>query len=112
MYEGNQKSTLGKYFEIAGEAGATAGDTHIVVKGDVTKVKYIGMKMTAGEVIVEGSTDMYVGAWMQAVRSTSRAMSRHLPATGMKGGELIIDGNAGNYLGCCIPWRLAWHAGR
>ena len=42
-------TTLGKYFEVSGDAGATAADTKIIVKGDVKKVKYLGFKMTAGE---------------------------------------------------------------
>ena len=49
VHEGNTTSTLGKYFEVSGNAGATAADTKIIVKGDVKKVKYIGFKMTAGE---------------------------------------------------------------
>ena len=32
----------------------TAADTKILVKGDVKKVKYIGFKMSAGELTVEG----------------------------------------------------------
>ena len=38
----------------AGNAGATAADTKIVVKGDVKKVKYLGFKMSAGEMVIEG----------------------------------------------------------
>jgi len=47
-YEGREQTTLGKYFEITGEGGANAAETRIVVKGDVSRVKYIGMKMSAG----------------------------------------------------------------
>ena len=54
-------STLGKYFEVSGNAGATAADTKIIVKGDVKKVKYLGFKMSAGELVVEGSMDQYAG---------------------------------------------------
>ena len=49
VHEGNTTSNLGKYFEVKGDAGATAADTKIVVKGDVKKVKYLGFKMTAGD---------------------------------------------------------------
>lgn len=64
-FEGREQTSLGKYFEVSGNGGATAADTRIVVKGDVSRVKYIGMKMTAGEVVIENSPDMYTGAWMQ-----------------------------------------------
>jgi formylmethanofuran dehydrogenase subunit C len=107
VYEGNTTSTLGKYFEVAGNAGATAADTRIVVKGDVKKVKYLGMKMSAGELVVEGSTDLYAGAWMSGGKMLVKGNVEAFAATGMKGGELIIEGNAGNYLGSAYrgDWR-------
>ena len=107
VYEGNTKSTLGKYFEVSGNAGATAAETKIVVRGDVKRVKYLGMKMSAGEVVVEGSTDLYAGAWMSGGKMTVRGDIQAFAATGMKGGELIIEGNAGNYLGAAYrgDWR-------
>ncbi|MCU0630105.1 MAG: formylmethanofuran dehydrogenase subunit C [Methanoregulaceae archaeon] len=107
VYEGNTKSTLGKYFEVSGNAGATAAETKIVVKGDVKRVKYLGMKMSAGEVVVEGSTDLYAGAWMSGGKMTVKGDIQAFAATGMKGGELIIEGNAGNYLGAAYrgDWR-------
>jgi formylmethanofuran dehydrogenase subunit C len=107
VYEGNTTYTLGKYFEITGNAGATAADTKVIVKGDVTKVKYIGMKMSAGELVIESSTDLYVGAWMTGGKLHAKGDVKAFAATGMKGGELIIDGNAGNYLGAAYrgDWR-------
>ena len=107
VYEGNTTSPLGNYFEVSGNAGATAADTKIVVKGDVKKVKYLGMKMSAGELIVEGSTDQYAGAWMSGGKMLVKGNVEAFAATGMKGGELIIEGNAGNYLGAAYrgDWR-------
>jgi formylmethanofuran dehydrogenase subunit C len=35
VHEGNTTSTLGKYFDVSGDAGATAADTIVVVRGDV-----------------------------------------------------------------------------
>jgi len=107
VYEGNTTSTLGKYFEVSGNAGATAADTRIVVKGDVKKVKYLGMKMSAGELVVEGSTDLYAGAWMSGGKMLVKGNVEAFAATRMTGGELIIEGNAGNYLGSAYrgDWR-------
>ena len=107
VYEGNTTSTLGKYFEVAGNAGATAADTKIVVKGDVKKVKYLGFKISAGEMVIEGSTDLYAGAWMTGGKILAKGNVEAFAATGMKGGELIIEGNAGNYLGAAYrgDWR-------
>ncbi|MDP2797258.1 MAG: formylmethanofuran dehydrogenase subunit C [Methanoregula sp.] len=107
VHEGNTTSTLGKYFEVSGNAGATATDTKIIVKGDVKKVKYLGMKMSAGEMVIESSTDQYVGAWMSGGKLLARGNIEAFAATAMKGGELIVEGNAGNYLGAAYrgDWR-------
>lgn len=107
VFEGNNPSTLGKYFEISGSAGATAADTKIVIKGDVSKVKYIGFKMTGGEVVIEKSADQYVGAWMKGGRLTAKGDVTAFAGTAMKGGEMVIEGSAGNYLGAAYrgDWR-------
>jgi formylmethanofuran dehydrogenase subunit C len=106
-FEGNVPTTLGKYFEISGTAGATAADTKIVVKGDVKKVKYLGFKMSAGELVIEGSTDLYVGAWMTGGKILAKGDVAAFAGLAMKGGELTIEGNAGNYLGAAYrgDWR-------
>ena len=100
-------STLGKYFEVSGNAGATAADTKIIVKGDVKKVKYLGFKMSAGELVVEGSMDQYAGGWMTGGKMLVKGNVDAFAATAMKGGELTIEGNAGNYLGAAYrgDWR-------
>jgi formylmethanofuran dehydrogenase subunit C len=107
VHEGNTTSTLGKYFEVSGSAGATAADTKILVKGDVKKVKYLGFKMSAGELVIEGSTDQYVGAWMKGGKLLAKGDVGAFAATAMKGGEMVIEGNAGNYLGAAYrgDWR-------
>jgi formylmethanofuran dehydrogenase subunit C len=107
VYEGNSPSTLGKYFDVSGDAGVTAADTKIIVKGDVSRVKYIGFKMSAGEVVIEKSADQYVGAWMKGGKLTAKGDVAAFAGTAMKGGELIIEGNAGNYLGAAYrgDWR-------
>lgn len=107
VHEGNMTSTLGKYFEVSGNAGATAADTKILVKGDVKKVKYLGFKMTAGELVIEGSTDLYVGAWMKGGKILAKGDVAAFAGLAMKGGEITIEGNAGNYLGAAYrgDWR-------
>jgi formylmethanofuran dehydrogenase subunit C len=107
VHEGNETSALGKYFDVGGNAGATAADTKIIVKGDVKKVKYLGFKMSAGELVVEGSTDQYAGGWMKGGKMLVKGNVDAFAGTAMKGGELTIEGNAGNYLGAAYrgDWR-------
>jgi formylmethanofuran dehydrogenase subunit C len=107
VHEGNITKKLSDYFTVSGDAGATPADTRIVVKGDVSKVKFLGFKMSAGELTIEGKADQYVGAWMKGGKLLAKGDVGAFAATAMKGGELTIEGNAGNYLGAAYrgDWR-------
>jgi formylmethanofuran dehydrogenase subunit C len=107
VYEGNTTHPLGKFFEVSGSSGPTAAETKIVFKGDSSRLKYIGMRMTAGEIVVEGNADMYAGGWMEGGKIQVKGNVDAFAGTGMKGGELLIEGNAGNYLGSAYrgDWR-------
>ncbi|MHC1626780.1 MAG: formylmethanofuran dehydrogenase subunit C [Methanoculleaceae archaeon] len=107
VYQGNQKLTISDWFDVTGAAGATAEDTKIIVKGDTTRVKWLGSRMTAGEVLVEGNLDMYAGAFMAGGVMTVRGNVDAFAGIGMTGGNLVIEGNAGNYLGSAYrgDWR-------
>nr|WP_320161844.1 formylmethanofuran dehydrogenase subunit C [uncultured Methanoregula sp.] len=106
-YQGKEISTLGEYFTVAGEAGATAADTKIVINGDCSKMKYIGAKMSAGEMVVNSACDMYTGSWMTGGKLYVKGDVHSFCGLAMAGGEFIIDGNAGNYLGAAYrgDWR-------
>jgi len=107
VHEGNTTSALGKYFDVSGNAGATAADTKIIVKGDVKKVKYLGFKMSAGELVIESTADQYVGAWMKGGKILAKGDVAAFAGLAMKNGEITIEGNAGNYLGAAYrgDWR-------
>lgn len=107
VYEGNTTHKLGAFFDAKGAPGKTAAETKILIKGDVTRHKYIGMRMTAGEIEIEGSADQYLGAWMQGGRIQVKGNVEAFAGIGMRGGEILIEGNAGNYLGAAYrgDWR-------
>lgn len=108
IYEGNRTYKLGEYFEVTGKPGETAADTKIEVRGEsLGRVKWIGSRMTGGEVIIFGDSDMYTGAFMEGGRIEVKGNVGHFTALGMKNGEMIIEGNAGNYLGAAYrgDWR-------
>ena len=110
-YQGKEDTTLGEYFTIAGEAGATAAETQIILKGDCSKMKYIGIKMTAGEVIVNSSTDMYTGGWMKGGKLVVKGDVHSFCGLGMEGGEFLIEGNRRQLPWRFLPWGLAGDAG-
>jgi formylmethanofuran dehydrogenase subunit C len=106
-HEGKIHVTLGDFFAVSGEAGATAADTDIVIAGDVSRVKYIGSKMTAGTVTVNGNTDMYTGGWMKGGKIHVTGNVDSFCGIQMEGGELLVDGDAKNHVGCAYrgDWR-------
>jgi formylmethanofuran dehydrogenase subunit C len=106
-YQGKEDTTLGEYFSIAGDAGASAAETQIIINGDCSKMKYIGAKMSAGEMIVNSDTDMYTGGWMTGGKLVVKGNVHSFCGLGMEGGEFIIEGDAGNYLAASYrgDWR-------
>ena len=96
IYIGKTTETVGDYFAVDGNAGATAAETKLVIKGDTSRVKYIGSKMTAGEVVINGNADMYVGNFMSGGKITAKGNIGHFAATSMSGGEITVLGNVGS----------------
>jgi formylmethanofuran dehydrogenase subunit C len=107
VHMGNVTVRLGDFFTVEGKGGATAADTKIIIAGDASRIKYIGMKMTAGEIEVQGNTDMYTGAWMAGGKIVVKGNTDSFAGIAMTGGELQIDGNAKNYIGAAYrgDWR-------
>lgn len=107
VFQGKETSKVGDFFTVTGEAGATAAETKIVVNGNCMKMKYLGAKMTAGEMVVNSDCDMYTGSWMKGGKLTVNGNVHSFCGLAMAGGEFTINGNAGNYLGAAYrgDWR-------
>lgn len=126
---GNSRFPITDYFDITveGEAESPA-EVKMILNGDCGRVKYIGCKMSAGEVVVNGNADLHVGAEMSggvvtvfgdveahAGREMSGGKLEIMGNTkeftgasyigewrGMTGGEIIVHGNAGKQCGECL----------
>jgi formylmethanofuran dehydrogenase subunit C len=107
VLEGNTKWTLGRFFHVAGKVANSAEDQGIIIAGDVPRVKYIGSKMTAGAVLCKGDVDMYCGAWMKGGRIRVKGDADAFCAIQMEGGDILFEGDVGNYLGASYrgDWR-------
>lgn len=75
VVHGNQSAELGEFFRVSGAAGP---EVHLT--GDLSRIKYIGMGMSSGRIVVHGSAGMHLGA-------------------GMSGGEIVVEGDAGDWVG-------------
>ncbi len=105
--EGKTYVEIGDYFDVTGTSGATAAETDILIDGDCSRVKYIGNKMTAGSITINGNADMYVGGWMKGGSIHVKGNVDSFCGIAMEGGDIQIDGNAQNYVGCAYrgDWR-------
>ena len=126
---GNSRFPITDFFDITVEGEAEGpNEVKMIFNGDLNRVKYIGCKMSAGEIICNSSVDLHVGAEMSggsilvngdAAAHAGREMSGgYLEITGntkeftgasyigewrgMTGGEIVVGGNAGKQCGECL----------
>ncbi|WP_305064489.1 formylmethanofuran dehydrogenase subunit C [Methanococcoides sp.] len=106
VWQGPEQFPLSAFFNVEGEAGASAEETSIVIKGDTSRVKRIGEKMTAGKITVEGSVSMHVGSQMEGGQLLVKGDADSWAGMELKGGLLHITGNAMDHVGCA--YRGKW----
>lgn len=105
---GNSRFTLSDYFDIKVEGDAESPqDVKLILDGDMGRVKYIGLGMTAGEIIVNGDADLHAGAEMEGGSITINGNAESYAGREMKGGSLTIKGDTKEYCGTSYigEWR-------
>ena len=94
VYHGKRHLRLDDFFTIEGEPGEA-----IDVRGDTTRVKWIGKSMTRGTIRVNGNVGMHLGAYMTGGRIDVTGNAADWVGGEMSGGTIHIRGNAGGQLG-------------
>lgn len=105
---GNTKFPLTDYFDIEVEGTAEEpSEVKMILEGDMGRVKYIGCKMGAGEITVNGDADLHCGAEMTGGKITVNGNAESYAGREMKGGELEITGSTREFCGCSYigDWR-------
>src|SRR4051812_37312243 len=75
VYLGKHTRRVEDFFTVEGEPGDA-----LELRGDLTRVKWLGKAMTRGKLTVTGNAGMHLGS-------------------GMKGGTIEVTGNAGDWIG-------------
>ncbi len=75
LFLGKRQCRLDDFFEVEG-----ADTDHLEIRGDASKIKWIGRGMTRGRIVIHGNAGMHLGAYM-------------------KGGAIDVHGNASDWLG-------------
>lgn len=94
VHLGKRKLRLDAFFDIEGSGGE-----EIEIRGDLTKVKWIGRGMTRGRVRLIGNVGMHLGAYMSGGNIEVTGNAADWVGGEMKGGRIHIRGNAGGQVG-------------
>jgi formylmethanofuran dehydrogenase subunit C len=89
--------------QAPGSAGASpshsAPSHHLILRGDLRRVKWIGRAMSRGKMTVEGSVGMHLGAYMAGGEIDVRGDAGDWIGAEMTGGLIRVSGNAGGQIG-------------
>ena len=105
---GNSRFPITDFFDITVEGTADSpAEVKMIFNGDCGRVKYIGNKMSAGEIIVNGDADLHVGAEMSGGAITVHGNCEAHAGREMTGGTLEIFGNTKEFTGASYigEWR-------
>jgi formylmethanofuran dehydrogenase subunit C len=106
IFYGNAPAKLGEFFDVSGGKVDDPRDLRIVIEKGIPYTKRVGQETEAGEILIRGDVDLYVGARMKGGKITVEGNVGSFAGQQMKGGELHIQGNAGDYLGA--SYRGDW----
>jgi formylmethanofuran dehydrogenase subunit C len=101
VYHGKRQLPLGEFFDVDGERG-----NDLVIKGDLTKVRWIGRAMSKGTIAIDGSVGMHLGAYMSGGKIEVRGNAGDWIGAEMKGGIIRVHGNAGGQVGAAYRGSL------
>jgi formylmethanofuran dehydrogenase subunit C len=102
VYHGKRQVPLEEFFDVDGERS-----DHLIIHGDLKKVRLIGRAMSRGTVTVHGSVGMHLGALMTGGRIEVHGDASDWIGAEMKNGFIHVHGNAGGQIGAAYRGALA-----
>jgi len=106
VYVGKRTLRLDALFTIEGEPG-----DDIELRGDLTKVKWVGRGMTRGRIRVVGNVGMHLGAYMTGGRIEVSGNAGDWVGGEMSGGTIHVRGNVGGQVGAAYRGSLSGMSG-
>ena len=95
MFEGNVKSRLADFFAVSGDAADGIHEW----SGDLAGVHWIGAKMQAGKIVVEGNAGRHLGSELGGGEIQVLGDAGDWVGAEMHGGLIHVRGNAGDLVG-------------
>src|SRR5262245_34497928 len=94
LHLGKRTLRLDEVFDVEGSGG-----DDLEIRGDLTKVKWIGKGMTRGKITVHGNVGMHLGAHMKGGTIEVHGNAGDWVGGEMTGGLIHVRGNAGGQIG-------------
>jgi formylmethanofuran dehydrogenase subunit C len=95
LQHGNAQVPLAEFFTVEGDAG----DGHIRIEGDCSRVKLVGAGMTTGRITIHGNIGMHLGAEMSGGEIQLHGHAGDWVGAEMRGGRIHLHGDAGHLVG-------------
>jgi formylmethanofuran dehydrogenase subunit C len=105
---GNSRFPLIDYFDVEVEGSAESpAEVKLILNGDLRRVKYIGTKMSDGEIVVNSGVDLHCGSEMSGGEILVNGDAESYAGREMTGGSLTIKGNTREFCGSSYigDWR-------
>lgn len=111
LHCGGELQPLAQLFELERETDDSE-QPRLEVHEPAARLDGIGGSMAAGRIVVHGDAGAFLGSGMSGGLIEVRGACGAYAATGMSGGELRVDRDAGDYLGAALPGeRLGMRGG-
>jgi formylmethanofuran dehydrogenase subunit C len=98
---GNSLVALAEFFHVTAGADAT-----LRFAAELARFDRVGWQMNGGKLVVEGNVGDYAGACMRSGEMTVEGSARDLAACEMAGGTLRIDGRVGDFAASTLPGSM------
>lgn len=95
VFHGKEKCVVGDFFKVSGDAA----DLHMQLSGTLTGVHWIGTKMEAGQITIEGDCGRHLGSEMRGGSITVNGNAGDWIGAEMKGGLIHVHGDGGHQVG-------------
>jgi formylmethanofuran dehydrogenase subunit C len=102
VYHGKRQLPLGQFFDVDGERS-----DELIIRGELSKVRWIGRAMSKGSITVHGNVGMHLGAYMSGGRIEVHGSASDWIGAEMKGGVIHVHGNSGGQVGAAYRGSLA-----
>jgi formylmethanofuran dehydrogenase subunit C len=102
VFLGKRQRRLEDFFTIEGD-----GSDELEIRGDLSRVKWIGRGMTRGKINIIGNTGMHLGAYMKGGVIEVHGNASDWVGAEMTGGHIHIHRDAGGQIGAAYRGSLA-----